>query len=164
MAADCNKMDCGRTRRETLQVMVTGGMALVNLFLAGAEAQAVPQWVAAGKVEEFTVGVPKKVTLPGKQVVFVLRQEADKWTAISAVCTHKAAIVNWDADAKRYVCPAHGAMFNITGQDPQGPAPAPLATAAARLSGKDVQVDAEKLPMGRTRKKPANPAPPPAPK
>ena len=163
MASNCEEMRCDMTRRDAMRVMVTGGLVMVGLFLAGAEARAEPQWVKAGTAEQFEVDVPKKVTLPGKQVVFVTKQASGKWIAVSAVCTHKGAELNWDADKKRYVCPKHGATFNIAGGDPTAPAPAALPTGSVKLQDKDVQVDAEKLPVGKPRKKPADPAPAPQP-
>ena len=164
MASNCEETNCEITRREALQVMVTGGMVLVSFFLAGAEAKADTQWVKAGTANEFAVGVPKKVILPGKQAVFITHQKDGKWMAVSGVCTHKGWELDWNADKKRYVCPKHGATFNITGGDPTAPAPAPLVTASVKvLDKKEVQVDAEKLPVGKPFKKPADPAPAPTP-
>ena len=164
MTSNCENTNCDMTRREALQVMVTGGMVLVSFFLTGAEAKADAQWVKAGTVDQFALGVPKKVTLPGKQAVFITHQEKDKWLAVSAVCTHKGWELDWNADKKRYVCPKHGATFNINGGDPTAPAPLPLATASVKvLNKKEIQVDAEKLPIGKPFKKPADPAPTPPP-
>ena len=165
MTSNCEETNCEMTRREALQVLVTGGMVLVSFFLAGGEAKADPQWIKAGNTSEFALGVPKKVILPGKQAVFITQQERGKWTAVSGVCTHKGWELDWNAEKKRYVCPKHGATFNIAGGDPTAPAPTPLVTAAVRIvNKKEAQVDAEKLPVGKPFKKPVEPAPaPPAP-
>ena len=100
MASNCETTNCDMTRREALQVLVTGGMVLVSFFLAGAEAKADPQWVKAGAASEFTPGVPKKVILPGKQAVFITHQKDGKWIAVSGVCTHKGWELDWNADKK----------------------------------------------------------------
>ena len=93
-----------------------------------------------------------------------MHQEKDKWIAVSAVCAHKGWEIDWDAEKKRYVCPKHGATFSVTGEDPTAPAPTPLVTASVKmLNKKEIQVDAEKLPIGKPRKKPAEPAPAPVP-
>lgn len=146
---------CGVTRRDALKVMIAGGMVMVGLLATDAEAGAAAKWVKAGAVKNFEIGVPKKVTLPDKQVVFIVQKDKKTWSAISAVCTHKGKEVNWDAAQKRYVCPAHGATFDMAGQDPHMPAKAPLATAAAKVKGKEVMVDTEKLTAAPGEKKPA---------
>ena len=147
-------MGCGMTRRDAFKVMIAGGMVMVGLVSTGAEAGAATKWEKAGAVKEFAVGVPKKVTLPDKQVVFIVKKDKKTWSAVSAVCTHKGKEVNWNATEKRYVCPAHGATFDIAGQDPHMPAKAPLATAAAKVKGKEVVVDTEKLAVAPGEKKP----------
>lgn len=147
-------MGCGMTRRDAFKVMIAGGMVMVGLVVSGTEAGAAAKWVKAGAVKDFAVGVPKKVTLPDKQVVFIVQKDKKTWSAVSAVCTHKGKEVNWNAEQKRYVCPAHGATFDIGGQDPHMPAKAPLATAAGKVKGKEVMVDTEKLPAASSEKKP----------
>ena len=159
MEMDGMPVGCEVTRRDALKVMVASGFVLVGLML-GVDADAAPTWVKAGPVADFEVGVPKKVTLPGKQVVFIVQKDKKTYTAVSAVCTHKGKEINWDAATKRYVCPAHGATFDIDGKDPKTPAMEPLATATAKVQGKDVVVDAEKLPMVKGKKPESAPSAP----
>lgn len=143
---DETHVGCDVTRRDALKVMVAGGVVMVGLMLSS-DAEAAPKWVKAGTVADFPVGKPKKVTLPGKQVVFIVHKDAKTWEAVSAVCPHKGKEINWDENAKRYVCPVHGATFDIDGKNPTTPADTPLVTASVKAQGKNLMVDAEKLPL-----------------
>jgi Rieske Fe-S protein len=41
----------------------------------------------------------------------------------SSVCPHLGCRFNWNADAKRFICPCHGSQFNFVGDHEAGPAP-----------------------------------------
>jgi cytochrome b6-f complex iron-sulfur subunit len=46
---------------------------------------------------------------------------------ISATCTHLGCTVDWNTDARAFVCPCHGSRFDPLGQVVDGPAGDPLA-------------------------------------
>ncbi len=39
----------------------------------------------------------------------------DSFVAVQRACTHQGTDVNWNAGAKEFVCPNHGARFNTSG-------------------------------------------------
>jgi cytochrome b6-f complex iron-sulfur subunit len=77
----------------------------------------------------------KVVLVGGKPVVIV--RAGNEIKALSAVCTHLGCIVKFDPSLKIFICPCHGAKYDLTGKVLGGPAPAPLlAVKAHEESGK----------------------------
>ncbi len=81
-------------------------------------------------------GDSKKIRYLGKP--FIIVRTAAGVFALSAVCTHLGCLVNWDKDAKELRCPCHGARFDLNGNVVGGPAPKPLLSAAATVSGDQI--------------------------
>jgi cytochrome b6-f complex iron-sulfur subunit len=60
--------------------------------------------------------------------------------AVNANCTHKACLVDWQAEQKVFVCLCHDSKFAADGKVLQGPATEPLKTYEAKLEGDSVLV------------------------
>jgi cytochrome b6-f complex iron-sulfur subunit len=76
---------------------------------------------------------------PGK--IIVIHATEDKFVAYSAKCTHRGAIVEYDANAKQIHCPKHGSRFDTaTGSVVKSPADDPLTAYPANASGQTVTV------------------------
>lgn len=56
----------------------------------------------------------------------VYRDEDDKLSCISAVCSHLGCIVNFNKSEKTWDCPCHGSRFDTNGNVLEGPAILPL--------------------------------------
>jgi len=56
-----------------------------------------------------------------KQDVYLIR-ETGKVFALSAQCSHLGCLLNYDQISKKFRCPCHGSIFNLTGQWIGGPA------------------------------------------
>ncbi|MDQ3072396.1 MAG: FAD-dependent oxidoreductase [Bacteroidota bacterium] len=73
------------------------------------------------ELRKLAPGEGKVVKLNGEKVA-AYRDESDKLHVCSAVCTHMACIVNWNAAEKSWDCPCHGSRFTFEGSIIEGPA------------------------------------------
>ncbi|MFO0938269.1 MAG: Rieske (2Fe-2S) protein [Gemmataceae bacterium] len=89
---------------------------------------------AAAAVQEVTL--PKADELPpGSAMIFkfgakpalLIHQKDGSWSALSAVCTHLACTVRYEASENRIFCACHGGVYDPkTGGNVSGPPPRPL--------------------------------------
>jgi Rieske Fe-S protein len=70
------------------------------------------------------------------------------WHVISAHCTHRGCVVDWNASASEWQCPCHGSRFAPDGEVRHGPAERPLAAPRARVEGDQLVVDLQGLSTG----------------
>jgi cytochrome b6-f complex iron-sulfur subunit len=89
-------------------------------------------------LEELGVGDAVIKKLLGKPVIIVRTE--DEVHALSAVCTHLGCIVKWEKDTQRLICPCHIATFDLRGNVTGGPAPSPLLTTEAKISGEQIVI------------------------
>jgi cytochrome b6-f complex iron-sulfur subunit len=82
--------------------------------------------VDAGSTKDFPVGTERLVQKAGKPIL-VLRVKEDEFRAFSAVCTHLACVVRWNAQRRQILCPCHAGVFGPDGAVISGPPPRPLA-------------------------------------
>lgn len=71
----------------------------------------------------------------GKPII-IAQPEAGTIVAMTAICTHQGCTVL--PDGKRLVCPCHGSIYSLTGQNESGPAPSPLAQIDVHVSNGEV--------------------------
>ena len=142
-------------RRELLMMVAGAGLALVLPATALARGE---KWVSIGKSAQFVKDTPLKVEMPGNAgVLWVTRTAKDKLTAVSAVCTHKGGIVNWDATSKKLVCPLHAAEFDFDGKNEKGTRKHPdeklsgLAVIKVKESKGAVMIDTSTLTTARPK-------------
>ena len=107
---------------------------------AAPDTSSAPAALAAGtpiaKLADVPVGGSVATTGPAGAVVLA-QPAAGHVVAHSAVCTHAGCAVQ--AAGTRLSCPCHGSLFDaFTGAVLRGPAPAPLAPVAVKVSGQDV--------------------------
>lgn len=63
----------------------------------------------------------------GGHPALLIRHEADKWSAMSAVCTHLGCTVQFDPAKQHISCACHGGIYDaVTGANVSGPPPKPL--------------------------------------
>lgn len=130
------------SRRGVLRSAALGGVAAPLLTACGAaeETPSAAQTSASGaSVAAADVPVGGGTILADEKIV-VTQPTAGEFKAFSAVCTHKRCPVS-SVNGGEITCPCHGSRFSIEdGSVVAGPAPAPLPSKTATLSGDRVTV------------------------
>lgn len=63
------------------------------------------------------------------------------WRAITAHCTHRGCVVDWNAGADEWQCPCHGSRFAPDGRVLAGPAPRPMGVPPTHVEGDALIID-----------------------
>jgi len=66
---------------------------------------------------------------------------AGGWHVVTAHCTHRGCVVDWNAPASEWQCPCHGSRFAADGRVLHGPAEQPLKEPPSRVEGDHLIVD-----------------------
>jgi len=128
------------SRRDFLKTLsIAGAVAVVAPVLGGKSAQAADDFESVGKLDEFSEGDYKKVTLADGKSAYVTRKGASV-VALSAKCTHKGCPVLWVLAHKTFQCPCHGGLFDADGKVTAGPPKSPLTELKSKVEGGSVFV------------------------
>jgi cytochrome b6-f complex iron-sulfur subunit len=142
----------GTTRRDflgtlwkALGVAAVAQLAVVTVAYLwprkGASGESAHGIVDAGPVAEFT---PSSVTaFPGGRFYLVRLQDGG-FLALSSTCTHLQCTVPWSEKDRKFPCPCHGSVFDMTGQVQSPPAPRALDLFPVSIEGGVVRVDTRK--------------------
>jgi cytochrome b6-f complex iron-sulfur subunit len=139
----------GSTRRGFLGWM---SRALLGLWGAGAagavlaylrapekEHRIAERTVRVGPLEDLRIGEARFVR-HGTTPFFVVRTDAGRVVALSAVCTHVRCILGFDREKRAIVCPCHDGRFDLAGNVLSGPPPRPLRSYEAAVRAGEVYV------------------------
>ena len=94
-------------------------------------------WVDIGGLDEVPIGEPVQreyiatirdgyVETRAHKAVWAVKQPDGQVTAFSPMCTHLGCGYTWDTGEKKFKCPCHGSVFDVSGHVLGGPAPRPL--------------------------------------
>lgn len=95
--------------------------------------------VRVGPLEELEIGHGRLVH-HGVTPFFVVRLDAERVIALSAVCTHVRCILDFDRKRQALVCPCHDGLFDLSGKVISGPPPRPLTSYPVSVRAGDVYV------------------------
>jgi cytochrome b6-f complex iron-sulfur subunit len=95
--------------------------------------------VSAGLLENFRVGEGRLVR-HGITPFYVVRLDAARVVALSAVCTHVRCIVGFDPARRALVCPCHDGRFDLSGNVISGPPPRPLPSYPVSIRAGEILV------------------------
>lgn len=95
-------------------------------------------WRTAGYVGDLPYLAPRKfiVHFPSQNswqteglpfTVYAVKLRNGHVMAISNICTHMQCPVRWDAARGTFLCPCHGGLYSVTGENIGGPPPKPLS-------------------------------------
>jgi menaquinol-cytochrome c reductase iron-sulfur subunit len=94
-------------------------------------------WIRVGDISGVPVGLPTPFTVsmpigsgpptpPVDRTVYVVRTASGQLFAFSNTCTHMQCDVHWDPSLGEFLCPCHGGLYSLTGENVGGPPPSPL--------------------------------------
>ncbi len=87
--------------------------------------------IPAGTVNEIPPDGVRFVQLPEGPVM--LGKVDNEVHALSAICTHLGCIIQWNPNAKQFICPCHGGKYDLNGKVVSGPPPRPLEKIEVKL-------------------------------
>jgi menaquinol-cytochrome c reductase iron-sulfur subunit len=125
------------TRAAAGLIGVTLAIPLVGYVVSPALKRRDKPWVEVGGVDELTAGVPKPldyiatirdgyVETKMQKAVWAVKQMDGQVTVFSPMCTHLGCGYAWDNGEKKFKCPCHGSVFDVSGEVVAGPAPRQL--------------------------------------
>ena len=101
--------------------------------------------IDAGHVDSFPLN---SVTAFVRGKFYLCRLDDGGFLALSSKCTHLGCTLPWDDKGKRFACPCHGSIFDITGEVITRPAPRPMDTYRIVIENGIVKVD-RSIPVKR---------------
>jgi cytochrome b6-f complex iron-sulfur subunit len=118
-----------------------GAAAAVASYLRAPErgGSAAERIVRVGMLEDLAVGEGRLVR-HGTRPFYVVRMDAERVIALSAVCTHVRCILGYDRERRGFVCPCHDGRFDLAGNVLSGPPPRALPTYAVSVRAGEVFV------------------------
>jgi cytochrome b6-f complex iron-sulfur subunit len=133
-------------RSEFIKVAGYGTMACAcgQLFSCSSDSSVSP---AASKVDftlDLSASSNSALTVDGgtlvNQGIIIVRVSTGNFVAYWQACTHEGASVNFQSSSKKFVCPRHGATFDINGNVTAGPATKALTKYNTTLTGNSLRV------------------------
>ena len=136
------------------------GLPILGYLLAPLFRSPPDDFVKVGVVADFPLGETKLVSvrdpspLPwagqtAQTALWVRRREAagpQMFQVFNVNCTHLGCPINWQAEAKIFLCPCHGGVFYEDGTVAGGPPPRPLYEREWAVRATDLVVRPAALP------------------
>ena len=118
-----------------------GAAAVVGAYLKAPERRerVAERLVRVGLLDDLRIGEARLVR-HGVTPFYVVRLDAIRVLALSAVCTHVRCIVGYDRERRALVCPCHDGRFDLAGNVLSGPPPRPLPSYAVSVRAGEVFV------------------------
>jgi cytochrome b6-f complex iron-sulfur subunit len=115
--------------RAFLGLWAVGGAAVVSAYIRPPrhEGSAAERVVRVGLLEDLPIAEGRLIR-HGTTPFYVVRMDATRVIAVSAVCTHVRCILDFDRERRGLVCPCHDGRFDLSGNVVSGPPPRPLAS------------------------------------
>lgn len=136
------------------------GLPILGYLLAPLFRPPPDEPVAVGSIADFPVGQTKLVSIrdtsslpwagqTADTALWVRRRDAggpEMFQVFNVNCTHLGCPVNWQAEAKLFLCPCHGGVYYADGTVAGGPPPRPLFERRWEVSGERLLVYQQPLP------------------
>jgi len=127
--------------RAFLSLWGLGAAGVVAAYLKAPERRerVAERLVRVALLDELRIGEALLVR-HGLTPFYVVRLDAARVVAISAVCTHVRCILGFDRERRGLVCPCHDGRFDLAGNVLSGPPPRPLPTYSVSVRAGEVFV------------------------
>lgn len=127
--------------RAFLGLWALGAAGVVGTYLRPQERERriAEHTVRVGLLEDLRIGEARLVR-HGPAPFFVIRLDAQRVIAMSAVCTHVRCILGFDRERRVLQCPCHDGRFDLSGNVLGGPPSRPLPTYEVAVRAGEVYV------------------------
>jgi cytochrome b6-f complex iron-sulfur subunit len=122
-----------------LWALAAAGVVGSYLRLPDREKRIAEHTVRVGLLEDLHIGEARLVR-HGTTPFFVIRTDAARVIAVSAVCTHVRCILGFDRERRVLQCPCHDGRFDLAGNVLGGPPTRPLRTHEVAIRAGEVYV------------------------
>ena len=140
-------------------VAIGYAIPLAQYIVKPAMKQTEEQWSLLCCLQDMQVDEPKSITFYSnlkiawqtervQQDVWVVKKPDGSYTVFSPVCPHLGCGYAWNEQAKHFICPCHGSVYDINGKVLAGPAPRPLDTLPTKIADGKLYVKFEKFRLG----------------
>ena len=110
---------------------------LVGYVISPALRRRAQSWVEVGRLDTLSVGEPAQleyvtivrdgyIEAKTQKAVWAVKQPDGAVTVFAPLCTHLGCGYHWDTTDRRFKCPCHGSVYDVTGEVLAGPAPRAL--------------------------------------
>lgn len=134
------------------------GLPVVGVLISPVVRRDEDAWRDVGAVSDFPIGDTISVNylepdaLPwagfaAESAAYVRRVAEQQFTAFSIYCSHTGCPVRWIPNARLFLCPCHGGVFDDNGAVTSGPPPRPLDRFPVRVRGDRVQIQTIPIPL-----------------
>ena len=117
---------------------------LIGYVISPALKRRAQSWVDVAAIDELSVGEPKQLEYVATlqdgylqtkthKAVWAIKQSNGQVTVLSPICTHLGCGYHWDAADRKFKCPCHGSVYDVTGQVLAGPAPRHLDALPSKI-------------------------------
>jgi cytochrome b6-f complex iron-sulfur subunit len=127
--------------RAFLGLWAVGAAAVVSAYVKPPRRGegAAERTVRVGLLEDLPIGEGRLVR-HGVTPFHVIRLDATRIVAVSAVCTHVRCILGFDRERRALICPCHDGRFDVNGNVVSGPPPRALPTYTVSVRAGEVFV------------------------
>lgn len=128
--------------------VIGAGLAipLIGYIFSPAFKRREQSWVEVGNVADLASGEPKQLdylqalqdgwlTTKLHKAVWAIKQADGQVTVFSPLCTHLGCGYRWDDPDRKFKCPCHGSVYDVTGKVMGGPAPRHLDVLPSKVEG-----------------------------
>ena len=138
---------------------VSLAVPLVGYVISPAFKRREPSWNLVGKVADLPLEVPQSLDYMDSlkdgwletqihKAVWAIKHSDNQVTVFSPICTHLGCGYRWNGAEKKFKCPCHGSVYDLSGKVIGGPAPRPLDVLPSKIENGELLVQYKQFKSG----------------